>query len=186
MDHIWRGPRSDLGNCGHYGKEYAKTSQNPFFIERKWTFLLSSRDVKMNSTDVFMTSSSFMLVLFQLRIPRLTTVSLLESGSGFEIVAQLADTGQRPSLRLHTVRWSITLIVWTQKWEFFCKVQRRPPADMFLNGSLPPKTSLRRQCSWPPWPWFSYEKSLKIFKVSYKIRNFDPHFKNLYLARKWV
>jgi hypothetical protein len=37
------------------------------------------------------------------------------------------------------------------------------------------------------WPWFSREKLLKIFKVSLKrIQNFDPHFKNLYLARKWV
>jgi hypothetical protein len=50
-----------------------------------------------------------------------------------------------------------------------------------------PKTPLRTPCSWPPWPWFSREKSLKIFKVIVKkILNFDPHFENLYLARKWV
>jgi hypothetical protein len=60
----------------------------------------------------------------------------------------------------------LTLIVWTQKWGFSCNVQRRPPADMFLNESLPPKTSLQTPCSRPPWPWFSREKSPKIFKVS--------------------
>ncbi len=60
----------------------------------------------------------------------------------------------------------LTLIVWTQKWGFSCKVQRRPPADIFLNESFPPKTPLRTPCSWPPWPWFSREKSLKIFEVS--------------------
>jgi hypothetical protein len=59
----------------------------------------------------------------------------------------------------------LTLIVWTQKWGFSCKVQRQPPADMFLNESLPPKTPLQTPCSLPPWPWFSCEKSLKIFKV---------------------
>ncbi len=52
----------------------------------------------------------------------------------------------------------LTLIVGTQKWGFSCKVQRRPPADIFLNESLRPKTPLRTPCSWPPWPWFSREK----------------------------
>ncbi len=51
------------------------------------------------------------------------------------------------------------------KWGFSCKIQRRPTADFFLNESLPPKTLLWTPCSWPPWPWFSREKSLKIFKV---------------------
>jgi hypothetical protein len=43
-------------------------------------------------------------------------------------------------------------------------------------------------CSWPPWPWlFSREKSLKFSKFrKKKIRNFDPHFINLYLSRKYV
>ncbi len=59
----------------------------------------------------------------------------------------------------------LTLIGRTQKWGFSCKVQRRPPADIFLNKSLPPKTLLRTPCLWPPWPWFSREKSLMIFKV---------------------
>jgi hypothetical protein len=43
MDLLWRSPRSDLSNCGHYGKVHAKTSQGPFFIPEKWTFLFSSR-----------------------------------------------------------------------------------------------------------------------------------------------
>ncbi len=59
----------------------------------------------------------------------------------------------------------LTLIVGTQKWGFSCKVQRRPPADIFLNESLLPKAPLWTPCSWPPWPWFSGEKPLKIFKV---------------------
>jgi hypothetical protein len=61
----------------------------------------------------------------------------------------------------------LTLIIGTKKWLFFlCKVQRRPPAVIFLNESLRPKTPLWTPCSWPPWPWFSREKWLKIFKVS--------------------
>jgi hypothetical protein len=82
----------------------------------------------------------------------------------------------------------LTLIVGTQKWGVSCKVQRRPPADIFLNESLPKKTPLRTPCSWPPWPWFSREILLKILKVSWKkkLHSFDPYFKTLYLARKWV
>jgi hypothetical protein len=34
----------------------------------------------------------------------------------------------------------LTLIVVTQKWVLSCKVKRRPLADIFLNGSLPPKS----------------------------------------------
>jgi hypothetical protein len=87
----------------------------------------------------------------------------------------------------HTVpSGGLTLIVRAQKWGFSCKVQRRSPADIFLNESLPPKTPLWTPCPWPPCSWFTCEKLLKIFKVLWKIRNFDPHFKNLYLARKWV
>jgi hypothetical protein len=39
-------------------------------------------------------------VPFQLFIPELTLVSLLESEAGFEIVTQLAETEKRPSLQL--------------------------------------------------------------------------------------
>jgi hypothetical protein len=64
----------------------------------------------------------------------------------------------------YTVRWS-NFDRQNPKMGFSCKVQRRLPADIFLNESLPLKTPLRTPCSWPPWPWFSREKSLKIFKV---------------------
>jgi hypothetical protein len=69
----------------------------------------------------------------------------------------------------------LTFIVWTQKWGFSCEVQKQPHADMFLNESLlPPKTPLRTPCSWPPWPWFSREKSLKIRKKKKKNTKFFP------------
>jgi hypothetical protein len=35
MDLVWRGPRSDLGNPGHYDEVHAKTSRGPFFIPKK-------------------------------------------------------------------------------------------------------------------------------------------------------
>jgi hypothetical protein len=34
--------------------------------------------------------------------------------------------------------------------------------------ALPTKTPLRTPCSWPPWLWFSREKSLKIRKKKYE------------------
>jgi hypothetical protein len=61
----------------------------------------------------------------------------------------------------------LTLIIRTQKWGGSCKVQRRPPADI-LNESIPPENPQRTPCSWPPWPWFSHEKVLKIFQFFYK------------------
>ncbi len=42
--------------------------------------------------------------------------------------------------RLYIPSGGLTLIVGTQKWGFSCKVQRRPPADIIVNESLPPKT----------------------------------------------
>jgi hypothetical protein len=55
-----------------------------------------------------------------------------------------------------------------------------------IHESLPPKTFLWTSCPWPPWPWFSREKSLKILKVLSEIQNFKRHLKNLFLAGKWV
>jgi hypothetical protein len=46
----------------------------------------------MDTTNGFLTSGSFRLVLFQLLISGLTPVSLLESEWGFEIVTQFVDT----------------------------------------------------------------------------------------------
>jgi hypothetical protein len=54
----------------------------------------------MDTTNGFLASSSFRQVYFQLLIPGLTPVSLLESESGCEIVTQLAKTGKGPSSRL--------------------------------------------------------------------------------------
>ncbi len=49
-----------------------------------------------------------------------------------------------PKLKALTVpSGGLTLILGTQKWGFSCKVERRPPADIFLNESLPPKTPCR-------------------------------------------
>jgi hypothetical protein len=42
------------------------------------------------------------LLKVQLFILELTAVSLLGSGSWFEIVTRLADTGKRPSSHLHS------------------------------------------------------------------------------------
>jgi hypothetical protein len=86
-----------------------------------------------------------------------------------------------------TVRWSnFERRSKPQKWEFSWKVHKRPFADIILNESLPPNTTLWTSRPWPPWSCFSREKSLKSFKVSYKIRNFERNFKILYLAGKWV
>jgi hypothetical protein len=44
------------------------------------------------------------------------------------------------SLLYYTVPYGgLTSIVGTQKWGFSSEVQRRPPADIFLNESLPQK-----------------------------------------------
>jgi hypothetical protein len=79
----------------------------------------------------------------------------------------------------------LLLIVQTQKWGFSCKVQKRPPADIFLNESLPPK---------PPCGHHvhgrhglgSPKKIIEDFQSSVKsIRYFNPHIKSLVLAGKW-
>jgi hypothetical protein len=59
----------------------------------------------------------------------------------------------------------LTLIVWTQKTGVFLQSTEATPCGHVLNETLPPKTPLRTPCSWPPWLWFSREKSLKIFKA---------------------
>jgi hypothetical protein len=43
-------------------------------------------------------------------------------------------------MKIYVPSGGVTLIVWTQNWGFSCKVQRRPPADIFLDECLPPKT----------------------------------------------
>jgi hypothetical protein len=55
---------------------------------------------EIDTTNGSLTLRSFRRVLFQLLVPALTTVSLLESKFGFQIVTQLADTRKRPSSHL--------------------------------------------------------------------------------------
>ncbi len=70
-------------------------------------------------------------------------------------------------MNLHSPNLGVTIYKnYAHGYCTYCKVQRRPPAHIFLNESSPTKTTLWTPCSWPPWPWFSREKSLKIFKVS--------------------
>jgi hypothetical protein len=40
------------------------------------------------------------------------------------------------------------------------------PSGNLLKWKLTAENPLRTPCWWTPWPWFSREKSLKIFKVS--------------------
>ncbi len=80
----------------------------------------------------------------------------------------------------------LTLIVGTQIWGFSCKVQRRPPADIFLNESLPPKTPLWTPCSWSPWSWFSREMSYKTLTLTLKICILQENgFKWAYIGLVW-
>ncbi len=103
----------------------------------------------------------------------------------YAAVSAVSNAGNPCAWRFFTVWWS-NFDPWNPKFEISCKVQRRPTADIILKESLPPKTPLWTPCSWPPWPWSSHEKLLKIFKISWKIQKVDPHFKNLYHARKWL
>ncbi len=79
----------------------------------------------------------------------------------------------------------LTLIVGTKKRRFSCNVQRRHPADMFLNESLPPKTP----CGHPVHGRHGHGSPVKNrwrfskFYLKKEKKNFEPHFKNLYLAR---
>jgi hypothetical protein len=50
----------------------------------------------------------------------------------------------------------------------FWKSTEATPCGHVLKQKLTPENPLQTPCSWPPWPWFSREKSLKIFKVSEK------------------
>jgi hypothetical protein len=62
----------------------------------------------------------------------------------------------------------------------FLKSTEATPCGHFSKWKLTPENPLWKPC---PWPWFSHEKLLKIFKVLWKIRNFErSHFKNLYIA----
>jgi hypothetical protein len=59
--------------------------------------LSSQLPCEIDSTNGFLTSSSFRQVLFQILISGLTLVSVLENESGFEIGTQLVITGMQSS-----------------------------------------------------------------------------------------
>jgi hypothetical protein len=78
----------------------------------------------------------------------------------------------------------LTLIVGTQKWVFSCRGQRRPPADIFLNERLPPKTPCEHHVHGRHGHGSPVKKTLKILKLS-KRKIYETltlvHFKKLYL-----
>jgi hypothetical protein len=85
-----------------------------------------------------------------------------------------------------TVRWS-NFDRRDPKMGVFWQSTEATPCGHLLKWKLTPENPPRTPCSWPPWPWFSHERLLKHFKVLKKIqKNVDPHFKNVYLARKWI
>jgi hypothetical protein len=58
------------------------------------------------------------------------------------LVDKVEPSKAQRAIRVYTsIPWGcLTLIAGTKKWGFSCKVQRRPPVEIFLNESLPPKT----------------------------------------------
>jgi hypothetical protein len=67
-----------------------------------------------------------------------------------------------------------------------CKIQRQPPAYIFVSESLPqkpPADTMFMAAMTMALLWKIVEGFQSFVK---KIRNFDPHFKNLYLATTWV
>jgi hypothetical protein len=143
--------------------------------------------VLSSSIDIYVNSRSDNFNFFRERIIKITTVfwtqSCFSAGSSVSGVKSLQFC--RLPCSSHILSGCLTLIGGTQERGFSCKVQRRPPADIFLNESLPRKPPCRHHvhgCHGHG----SAVKNRWRFSVLWKIRNFDPHFKNLYLARKWA
>ncbi len=65
---------------------------------------------------------------------------------------------------LNTVRWS-NFDRQDPKMRVFLQSTEATPCGHLLKWKLTPENPPATPCSWPPWPWFSREKSLKIFKV---------------------
>jgi hypothetical protein len=80
----------------------------------------------------------------------------------------------------------LTLVVGTQQWGISCKVQRRPPADIILNESLLPKIPRGHHVHGLHGHASPVKNRWRFSKFRKRIWKFDRHFKNLYLARKWV
>ncbi len=66
---------------------------------------------------------------------------------------------------LRTVRWSNFDHLDPKMGVFLQSTVATPCGHVFI-WKLTPENPLRTPRSWPPWSWFSREKSLKIFKVS--------------------
>jgi hypothetical protein len=166
---VTRSITSRLRRCGRAAR---------FVVVTGLTRPLSSRGVEVLASVVLLVLSLPVLLYYNLRKAYVLVAAKQKFGGratlvdGMDYVFSLDRFSGDPGAALTTVvkvdklpSGGLTLILGTQKCGFSGKVQRRPPANLFLNESLPPKTPLRTPCSWPPWPWFSREKSLKIFKV---------------------
>ncbi len=57
------------------------------------------------------------------------------------------------------------LNTWDPKMGVFLKSTEATPCGHLLTWKLIPKNPLADTKFWPPWPWFSHQKLLKIFKV---------------------
>ncbi len=80
----------------------------------------------------------------------------------------------------------LTLSVGTQKWELFLKSTEATPCGHFTKWKLTPKSPCGHHVHGRHGQGFPVKKSLKIFKVLWKIQNFERHYKNLDLAGKWI
>ncbi len=73
-------------------------------------------------------------------------------------------SGSRFVYPSYTVRWS-NFERQDPKIGVFLQSTDATPCGYNLKWKLTPENPLRTPCSWQPWPWFSREKSLKIFKL---------------------
>ncbi len=78
---------------------------------------------------------------------------------------RLVTFEERAWLCQNTVRWS-NFDRLDSKMEVFLQSTEAIPCGHVLEWELTPENPPRTPCSWPPWPWFSCEKLLKIFEVS--------------------
>jgi hypothetical protein len=77
-----------------------------------------------------------------------------------------------------------TLIVGTQNWGLSCKVKRQPPADIFLNESLPPKLPCGHHVHGRHGHGV---EDFQSFLKKYETLTLTLYLAlNLYLGRKWV
>jgi hypothetical protein len=121
--------------------------------------------------------------VWQLQTPTLTDYGIVQ---WFHVtILPLKDYSR---LTRHDVpAGGLTLIVGTQKWGFSCKVQRRPPADIIWNGSLPPITpcnTMFMTAMAMVLPWKIVEDYQSFVKNNTKL--WPSLKKKKYLVRKWV